>query len=63
MSEAEICQRAIERLNIETGADKELFLEVVTQLQNEGVLITHDVFAVIKATVDLTKEILEKGRT
>jgi hypothetical protein len=62
MSEAEIRQYAIERLNIETGADKKLFLEVVAQLQNEGVVTTDDVFVVIKATVDLTKEILEKGR-
>jgi hypothetical protein len=62
MSEAEIRQYAIERLNIETDADKKLFLEVVAQLQNEGVVTTDDVFVVIKATVDLTKEILEKGR-
>jgi len=62
MSEAGTRQYAIERLNIETGTDKELFLEVVAQLQNEGVVITDDVFVVIKATVDLTKEILEKGR-
>jgi hypothetical protein len=42
--------------------EKELFLEMANQLQNEGVAVTHDVFAVIKATVDFTKEILEKGR-
>jgi hypothetical protein len=35
---------------------------VATQLQSEGVAVTHDVFVGIKATVDFTKEILEKGR-
>jgi hypothetical protein len=45
------------------GNAKELFLEVANQLQSEGVVITRDLFAVIKATVDFTKTISEKGRT
>jgi hypothetical protein len=52
-----------DRLKIETSEDQELFLEVATELQSEGVVVTHEVLAVIKATVASTKEILEKGRT
>lgn len=52
-----------DRLKIEATDDQELFLDVATELQSEGVVITHEVFGVIKATVDFTKEILEKGRT
>jgi hypothetical protein len=44
---------------IEANQDKETFLEVVNRLQSEGVVITHDVFAAIQATIDLTKEAIE----
>jgi hypothetical protein len=47
------------RLKIEANQDKETFLEVVNRLQSEGVIITHDVFAAIQATIDLTKEAIE----
>jgi hypothetical protein len=61
MSEADLFrQYAKEHLKIETSADKELFLKVVTQLQNEGAMATDDMFAVVKAIVDCTKEISEK---
>jgi hypothetical protein len=63
MSEADLFRLYADRFNIETSADKELFLEVVTQLQSEGVEATHEVFTAIKATVDLMKEMSEKGRT
>ena len=43
--------------------EKQLFLKMTNQLQSEGVAMTRDVFAAIKATVDFTKTISEKGRT
>jgi hypothetical protein len=67
MSEADLLrQHAKEGVHgsstVKSENEKELFLEIANQLQSEGVAVTHDVFAVVKATVDLTKEILEKGR-
>ena len=47
------------RLQIEANTDKETILEVVNRLQSEGVVITHDVFAAIQATLDLTNETIE----
>jgi mannitol/fructose-specific phosphotransferase system IIA component (Ntr-type) len=47
------------RLKIEANTDKETILEVVNRLQSDGVVITHDVFAAIQATLDLTNETIE----
>jgi len=47
------------RLKIGASTDKEIILEVVNRLQSEKVVITHDVLAAIKATIDLTKEVVE----
>jgi hypothetical protein len=47
------------RRKIETSGDKEIFLEVVSRLQSEKVEITHDVLAAIRATIDLTKDVVE----
>ena len=47
------------RRKIEANQDKETFLEVVNRLQSERVVITHEVFAAIQATIDLTKEAIE----
>ena len=47
------------RVAIEASTDKELIFDVVSRLQSEGVIITHDVLAAIKATADLTKEVIE----
>ncbi len=47
------------RLKIETSADKDIFLDVVERLQNEKMVISHDVLAAIRATIDLTKEVVE----
>ncbi len=47
------------RLKIEASTDKEIYLEVLERLQSESVVITQDVLAAIKATIDLTKEVVE----
>jgi hypothetical protein len=47
------------RSKIEGNAEKDLFLDVLSRLQSEGVPITNDVLAAIQATIDLTKEVVE----
>jgi len=49
------------RLKIEANTYKEIFVDVVSRLQSEGVVITHDVLAAIQATIDLTREVEEQG--
>jgi hypothetical protein len=49
MSEVDLFRQYVkDRTKIETSEDQELFLEVATELQSEGVVVTHEVFAVIK---------------
>jgi len=47
------------RLKIEASIFKELMVDVVSRLQSEGVVITHDVLAAIQATIDLTRGVEE----
>ncbi len=47
------------RLKIDASKDKDIFLEVVERLQSERVVISDDVLAAIRATIDLTKEVVE----
>jgi hypothetical protein len=47
------------RLKIEASIYKEIIVDVVSRLQSEGVVITHDVLAAIQATIDLTRAVEE----
>ncbi len=47
------------RRKIDASTEKEIVLDVVNRLQSERVVITHDVLAAIKATLDLSKGIVE----
>jgi hypothetical protein len=47
------------RLKIEASTYKETIVDVVDRLQEEGVVITHDVLAAIQATIDLTRGVEE----
>ena len=43
------------RLKIEKSADKEDILLLLARLENDGVAITHDVYAAIVVTLEFTK--------
>ena len=43
------------RLKIEKSADKEDILLLLARLESDGVVITHDVYAAIVATLEHTK--------
>ena len=47
------------RLEIEKSRDREMILEVVGQLQSDGVTITRDVLAAIRATLAVTEGVVE----
>lgn len=47
------------RREIENSGDRETILEVVTRLQGEGIVITRDVLAAIRATIEITEGVVE----
>jgi hypothetical protein len=47
------------RREIEKSRDREMILEVVSQLQSDGVAITNDVLAAIRATLAVTEGVVE----
>ena len=47
------------RREIEKSRDRETILEVVSQLQSDGVVITRDILAAIRATIAVTEGVVE----
>jgi hypothetical protein len=47
------------RRDIERGSDRETILEVVSQLQSDGITITRDILAAIRATIAVTEGVVE----
>jgi hypothetical protein len=47
------------RREIEKSRDRETILEVVSQLQGDGVVITRDIVAAIRATIAVTEGVVE----
>lgn len=47
------------RREIEKSRDRETILEVVSQLQSDGVAITRDIVAAIRATIAVTEGVVE----
>ena len=47
------------RREIDNSGDRETILEVVTRLQGEGITITRDVLAAIRATLEITEGVVE----
>jgi hypothetical protein len=47
------------RLEIDSSGDRETILEVVSLLQNDGIAITRDVVAAIRATLKATEGVVE----
>ena len=47
------------RREIEKSRDREMILEVVGQLQSDGVAITHDILAAIRASLAVTEGVVE----
>jgi hypothetical protein len=47
------------RREIDKSRDRETILEVVSQLQSDGVAITRDILAAIRATLAVTEGVVE----
>jgi hypothetical protein len=47
------------RREIDNSGDRETILEVVSRLQGEGIAITRDVLAAIRATIEITEGVVE----
>jgi hypothetical protein len=47
------------RREIDKSRDRETILEVVSQLQSDGVTITRDILAAIRATIAVTEGVVE----
>ena len=47
------------RQAIESSSDKDVILEVITQLQADGVKITRDVVTAIETTLHMTEGVIE----
>jgi len=47
------------RREIEKSRDRETIQEVVSQLQKDGVAITRDILAAIRATIAVTEGVVE----
>jgi hypothetical protein len=47
------------RREIDKSHDRETILEVVSQLQSDGVAITRDILAAIRATIAVTEGVVE----
>jgi hypothetical protein len=47
------------RLRVEKSAYRDVIMEVVPQLQNDGVTITPDIIAAIEATLRATEGVVE----
>ena len=47
------------RREIDKSRDRETILEVVSQLQGDGVAITRDIVAAIRATIAVTEGVIE----
>jgi hypothetical protein len=47
------------RREIESSGDRETIMEIVIRLQGEGIAITRDVLAAIRATLEVTEGVVE----
>ena len=47
------------RREIDKSRDRETILEVVSQLQRDGVVITRDILAAIRVTIAVTEGVVE----
>jgi hypothetical protein len=47
------------RLKIKDSGNRDIILEVVHRLQSDGIVITQDVVAAIKATIEMTEALVE----
>jgi hypothetical protein len=47
------------RREIEKSRDREIIQEVVSQLQSDGIVITRDILAAIRATIAVTEGVVE----